>query len=84
MEFYLNRIFQSTERSKSIHISPDYHQPSMTAPKKLEEIFPFSIDKRDVAYKSKIERDPCKPSKDMVANPGPGHYNPSEPKNYMV
>ena len=45
--------------------------------KSLEEIAPFTVDKRDVTYKSKLARDTILPSKDKMKQPGPGHYNPN-------
>lgn len=42
----------------------------------MELISPFTIDKRDMAYKSKMVRDALMPSKDLQRAPGPGHYNP--------
>ena len=37
--------------------------PSNTAPKSMDLIAPFTVDKRDVTFKSKILRDPLGPSK---------------------
>lgn len=79
MEFYLNKIFDTKGKSvsnKNTNMSVEFHQPSRTAPKTMEEISPFTTDKRDVAYKSSIGRDPLAPSKDELKGPGPGSYNP--------
>lgn len=38
-------------------------QPSSTLEPNLDQIAPFTVDKRDVTYKSKIPRDPLGPTK---------------------
>jgi hypothetical protein len=42
----------------------------------LEAIAPFTVDKRDVIFKSKIPRDPLGPSKMQKVTPGPTKYDP--------
>ena len=44
-------------------------------PKTVEDMQPFTLDKRDMAYKSRIPRDPLGPKKDKKVSPGPGHYD---------
>ena len=45
---------------------------------------PFSVDKRDMAYKSQISRDPLKPNREQRANPGPTAYDPEKPKRDLL
>jgi hypothetical protein len=75
MESYLYKVFDTGEGRKD-NAQPEYHQADVTIPKTLEEIAPFTIDKRDTIFKSTQGRDPLKPSKNSLQNPGPGHYNP--------
>ena len=49
-------------------------------PQTLDDVAPFTIDKRDAIYKSSIKRDPLGPSKDKSVSPGPGSYNPTKPE----
>ena len=45
---------------------------------------PFTVDKRDVTFKSSIKRDPLYPGKDKQNSPGPGSYNPKSPVNKIA
>jgi hypothetical protein len=86
MENYLFKVFDggNGDHRRRQDAQPEYHQPDVTIPKSLEEIAPFTIDKRDAVFKSNKGRDPLKPSKDAELNPGPGHYNPVKPKNEII
>jgi hypothetical protein len=83
MEQYLDRIFDN-EKKPNNNPQPDYHQASRTAPTSIEEMAPFASDKRDGVFKSILKRDPLKPSKDIEANPGPGHYDAKKPQNLIA
>jgi hypothetical protein len=84
METYLGKIFdqdgQQTNRAASIE------QPSSmsAAAKALEKVAPFTVDKRDMSFKSKVRRDPMEPSREVKATPVPGAYNPEKPKRDLT
>lgn len=54
------------------------------ATKALEKVAPFTVDKRDMSFKSKVTRDPMEPSKEVKATPSPGAYNPLLPKRDLT
>jgi hypothetical protein len=75
MEDYLGNIFeQGVERQRNQSQQP----PSTIEPKSLDLIAPFTVDKRDVTYKSKIPRDPLGPTKMQKITPGPTKYDPKQ------
>jgi hypothetical protein len=41
---------------------------------------PFTVDKRDMSYKSKLPRDPLRPTREQHNSPGPAGYDPSKPQ----
>ena len=84
MEQYLGNIFEATDPNAKGRTNKKFEQPSTTEPKSMDQILPFAVDKRDVFYKSKIERDPLEPSKEVKNKPGPGDYNPKMPKNAII
>ena len=45
---------------------------------------PFTVDKRDMTFKSTITRDPLHPTRDIYHNPGPGAYNPKKPEGKII
>ena len=65
METYLGDLFQATDPNAKGRTSKKFEQPSTTDPKSLDQVLPFAVDKRDVFYKSSIERDPLEPTKEM-------------------
>ena len=84
METYLGGIFEATDPNAKGRTHRKFEEPSTVAPKSLDQILPFAVDKRDVFYKSKIERDPLEPNKESKNKPGPGQYNPKLPKNAII
>lgn len=80
MEDYLGTIFeQKTDRVRN-----QSEQPSTTQPRTLDQIAPFTVDKRDVTFKSKIPRDPLGPSKLTQLIPGPTQYDPEKPQKALL
>lgn len=82
MENYLGNIFDqgAADRAKK----SQSEAPSVTQPTTLEQMQPFAIDKRDMAYKSQIRRDPLKPNKEQDLSPGPAVYNPERPSKDLL
>jgi hypothetical protein len=77
METYHDKVFNAKDTRVRTEVSqPDYHCKDNTVPKSLEEIAPFTIDKRDAIFKSNQGRDPLGASKDELAGPGPTLYDP--------
>lgn len=72
METYLGKIFDQEGRGKGAASE----QPTSTGanPKLLEKIQPFTVDKRDMSFKSKVPRDAMEPTKQQKATPIPGTY----------
>ena len=65
MESYLTKVFDK-EKDKKPTETPScvgLKQSFGMRPKTLEEIQPFSVDKRDMTFKSKVERKPLDPDK---------------------
>jgi len=46
----------------------------------LEKCQPFTVDKRDMSFKSKVGRDPMDPPKNVKETPIPGAYCPDKPR----
>lgn len=63
MEDYLGNIFEQNPKEKLEKNSSEL-APSTTAPISLDAMQPFTVDKRDMTFKSKILRDPLHPNKE--------------------
>ena len=48
-------------------------------PKTLDEMVPFSVDKRDMTFKSRLPRDPLAPTKHQNSVPPPASYELDKP-----
>ena len=83
MESYLGKIF---DQNKNKAGSPgDGANSSMSVhAKQLEKMQPFTVDKRDMSYKSKVVRDPMEPTKAQKLSPIPGTYSTDKPKRDLT
>lgn len=68
METYLGKIFdqdgQRAGDNKTAHEQPTIIKGSPAAnAKQLDKVQPFTVDKRDMCFKSKVPREPMEPGK---------------------
>lgn len=80
MESYLGKIFD--QEGGVVKPKTILEKPSATESrfKQLEKCQPFTVDKRDMSFKSKVGRDPMDPPRHVKETPIPGAYCPDKPR----
>ena len=63
METYLGKIFDQDGQQTNKGAASEQPSSMSANTKALEKVAPFTVDKRDMSFKSKVQRAPMEPTK---------------------